>query len=71
MRFILIKWPESAGRRAAGRHDFDYIGAEVAEDLAAEQPTFGGGLKDAIRTEHGTPRMLNWECGMEEGWLMR
>jgi hypothetical protein len=42
IRLILEKRTELARRRSAGRLDFDHIGAEIAEDLAAQQAAFVG-----------------------------
>ena len=42
----------------AGRLDFDDVGAEVAENLAAEQAAFGGEIEHSASVEHGAMRYL-------------
>ena len=49
---VLVERAEGARRRSAGRFDFDDVGSEVGQDLAAQQPAFGGQVEDAIRTQH-------------------
>jgi hypothetical protein len=34
--------------------DLEHVGAEVAEDLAAEQTALGGEIEDTVGTEHRT-----------------
>src|SRR5882724_11155581 len=55
VRLVLREWAMSTSGRTAGRLDFDHIGAEVTEDLAAEQPTLGGKIKNTVGTQHIAP----------------
>src|SRR5579885_1229850 len=41
-----------ARRRTTGRLHLDYIGAQVAENLAAQQASFGAEVEHSIRTQH-------------------
>jgi hypothetical protein len=43
---VVEKWPESPAPLAAGRLDLEDVGAEVAEQLAAELAGFVGELED-------------------------
>ncbi len=37
---VVEKWPDAPAALAAGRLDLDYIGPEIAEQLAAEMADF-------------------------------
>jgi hypothetical protein len=45
--------PDATGTRAAGRLDVDHVGAEVAQDLAAEDSAVVGEVEDTARLQHG------------------
>ena len=47
VRDVVEEWPDMAAWLAAGRFDLDHIGAEIAEQLAAELALFIGELQDS------------------------
>jgi len=52
MRRVLVERPDTARRRAAWRLDFDHVGAQVGQHLAAQQAALGREIEHAIWTQH-------------------
>jgi hypothetical protein len=49
MSLVVEERTEPACRCSTGRLDFDHVGAQIAEDLSAQEPALGGQIKNAIR----------------------
>jgi hypothetical protein len=52
MRPVLEERRKVAGVATARRLDLDDVGAEIAEDLPAQEPAFVGEVEYAIRRKH-------------------
>jgi broad specificity phosphatase PhoE len=44
---VVEEWPDMTAGLAAGRFDFDHVGPEIAEELAAELTRFIRELQDS------------------------